>query len=440
MSEILTSILKHEEQKLLACVHCGLCLEVCPTYTLTGNENDSPRGRIYLMRAVEEGRLSCSSNAFSKHINRCLGCRACEQACPAGVQYGHLLESARAEINQTQKKKTFKDNLLHFVLRHIWLQPLRLKLAMKFSRLFRDLKIPRLLLKTKLSKLFSSRGEIALLLLDSSSPIKFAGNAEKETSKTKPSPRTEISLFKGCVMEGLFIQVNRATERVLEVNGCSVALPERQVCCGALHAHAGDLEGAKILAKKNIEAFSGNDNPIITNAGGCGAMLLSYEKLFEGDNELSKKAIAFSLRVKDVSQQLQETGIEMGAKIDEAVTTYDTSCHLLYGQKAGDTSLAMLGAIPELKYVPLEGSERCCGGAGVYNLMQPEMSSGILKEKLENIQKTNAELLVTGNPGCHLQILAGAKSCGMSLNVCHPIELLDESYKRAGYYNDSNDV
>lgn len=440
MSETLSSMLKHEEQKLLACVHCGLCLEACPTYTLTGNENDSPRGRIYLMRAVEEGRLDSSSAAFSTHINRCLGCRACEQACPAGVEYGHLLETARAEINQSQKKKTFTDKLLHFVLRNVWLQPLRLKLAMKFSRLFRDLKIPRLLLKTKLLRLFTSRSEFALLLLDSSSPIKFETDSGKEISRSKRAVQTEVSLFKGCVMEGLFKQVNDATRRVLEVNNCSVAIPERQVCCGALHAHAGDLEGAKVLAKKNIEAFSENDNPIITNAGGCGAMLLSYAKLFDDNKELSEKALEFSLRVKDISQQLLETGIEKGATIDNCVTTYDTSCHLLYGQKAGDTSLAMLSGIPDLKFVPLEGSERCCGGAGIYNLMQPEMSSGILSEKLDNIKKTNAELLVTGNPGCHLQILAGAKSCGMNLKVCHPIELLDESYRQAGYYNKNANI
>lgn len=438
MTERLSTILKHEEDKLLACVHCGLCLEACPTYTLTSNENDSPRGRIYLMRAVEEGRLDLTSNTFSKHINRCLGCRACEQACPAGVEYGHLLEATRSEIKSSKTKKNFTDKALSLVLNHVWLQPSRLKLFFTLTRIFRDLKIPKLLVKTKTARLFSKRFEFSLALLDSSS--KSSSKFQVPSSKSKIESRKskienqKVSLFKGCVMDGLFKRVNGATERVLAVNGCEVERPSRQVCCGALHAHAGDLEGAKILAKKNIEAFSENNNPIITNAGGCGAMLFNYGQLFEDDDELREKAKAFSLRVKDVSQQLEMTGIKKGDSVDDCVTTYDTSCHLLYGQKAGAASLEMLLATEGLKFIPLEGSERCCGGAGVYNLMQPEMSEGVLNEKLSHIKETKAECLATGNPGCHLQLAAGAELNGMKLKVCHPVELLDESYRRAGFY------
>lgn len=435
MTETLSRILKHEEDKLLACVHCGLCLEACPTYTLTNNENDSPRGRIYLMRAVEEARLDITSNVLSKHIGRCLGCRACEQACPAGVEYGHLLEATRSELIRSQKKKTFQEKFLHFTLRNIWLRPICLKFFFKSTKLFRDLRIPSLLLKTKIAKLISHKMELALCLLESSSPIIFEKQNIKQSNMNRGN-KTKVSFFTGCVMEGLFTHINRATERVLKVNGCEVEIPKKQVCCGALHAHAGDLKSAKVLAKKNIDAFADNDFPIITNAGGCGAMLLNYAQLFEDGESLKEKAKAFSLRVKDVSQQLQETGIKQGEKINECSVTNDTSCHLLYGQNAGETSLSMMLSIPDLKFTALEGSERCCGGAGIYNLIQPEMSSGILNEKLENIKKTNSEILATGNPGCHMQIAAGAKLSEMNLKVCHPVELLDESYKRAGFYED----
>jgi len=433
MKSELTRLLSQEEEKLLACVHCGLCLEACPTYSLTNNENDSPRGRIYLMRAVEEGRLDITSEVFSRHISRCLGCRACEMACPAGVEYGHLLEAARTEIKTTVKKKTFTDKVLHFVLRQIWLSPFRLKMFFASSKRMRDLKIPTLLLKTKIARLLSKRFEFALTLLESSKPFNPSVSIRNPKSEIR---NQSVSLFKGCVMEGLFTHVNRATERVLKVNGYEVENPETQFCCGALHAHAGDLESAKILAKKNIEAFSKSKNAIITNAGGCGAMLLGYENLFAHDEELKDKAREFSSRIKDIGQQLSENEIVKGSAIENTTTTYDASCHLYYGQHASEKSLAMLKSIPELNFNALDDSERCCGGAGIYNLAQPEMSSGVLDEKLKHIKDSKAEILATGNPGCQMQIATGAKLCGMNLKVCHPVELLDESYKRAGFYNE----
>lgn len=435
MENKLTNHLKHEEEKLLACVHCGLCLDACPTYTLTNNENDSPRGRIYLMRAVENDRLAITSEVFSRHISRCLGCRACEMACPSGVEYGHLLEAARTEIKNANQKITLTDRVLNFVLKSIWLHPFRLKLFFSLTRLTRDLKIPKLLLKTKIAKLFSKRFEFALALLDSSrkrqrSKLKGQKSNPKFQKPKTNSVNQKVFLFTGCVMEGLFNHVNRATVRVLKVNGYDVEVLKEQVCCGALHAHAGDVEGANELAKKNIEAFSRSNHPIITNAGGCGAMLLSYAQLFPDD----ERAKEFSSRVKDVGQQLAESEIKQGAEIDNAITTYDASCHLHYGQHASESSQEMLCSILNLNFVSLESSERCCGGAGIYNLLQPEMSSGVLEEKLKHIKETNAEILATGNPGCQMQIAAGAKMCGMELKVCHPVELLDESYKRAGYY------
>ena len=247
-------------------------------------------------------------------------------------------------------------------------------------------------------------------------------------------------LFKGCVTEGLFKRVNEATERVLAVNGCATQAPEPQVCCGALHAHAGDLEGARKLARRNIDVFSSRLNgsepaPIVTNAGGCGAMLVSYGHLLADDPKYAQRAKEFSARVRDIGQQLQAIGFRNGANVGFERTTYDASCHLLHGQHAADDSLGMLWAIPDLKFAILNGSDVCCGGAGVYNLLEPQLSQEVLSEKLEHIAESGAEVLATGNPGCQMQIAAGAKLAGLPLRVCHPVELLDESYARAGFYD-----
>ena len=427
----LQTVLKHEEDKLLACIHCGLCLEACPTYVITGNENDGPRGRLYLMRAVAEGRLENTSSAFQTHIDRCLGCRACEQVCPAGVEYGQLLEASREELLHAQPKSDLANKLLRFALKQIWLSPTRLRLFFGASRLFRDLGFARLLLKTGLARKISPRAEFGLALLESSRPV---FRAQKENKSAQDG--TDVMLFKGCVGEGLFARVNRATERVLGANNFNVNVPKDQVCCGALHAHAGDLEGARELARKNIEAFNFN-SPIITNAGGCGAMLATYGNLFANDETLAQPAAEFTAKVRDVSQQLQEMRPAPGAV--ENPVTYDTSCHLLYGQRTGEASERMLRTVAGDNFVPLTGTERCCGAAGVYNLLQPDMSQRVLNEKLAHIKETNAAILATGNPGCQMHIGAGASLAGMELRVCHPIELVDQAYERAGFYNDPAD-
>ena len=436
VNSTLTTTLAREEEKILACVHCGLCLEACPTYVATGDENDSPRGRIYLMRAVEEGRLSVGSLAFEKHIDRCLGCRACEAACPAGVQYGQLLEAARADILAGPTKPSGVYRLLKLVLRHVWMKPKRLRAAFTMARFVRDLGLPRLLLRTGIARGINPQFEFGLALLDGSSPVKASTlppNPPVTTAATI-SERESALLFKACVTEGLFQRVNDATTRVLSANGCEVQTAPNQVCCGALHAHAGDLEGARALARQNIEAFEGSDKAIVTNAGGCGAMLASYDHLLAEDKTYADRARNFSARVRDVGQQLKTIGFRNGAAIGFDRTTYDASCHLLHGQHAADESLQMLWAIPDLKLALLSGSDVCCGGAGVYNLLEPELSEQVLEEKLRNIELSAATVLATGNAGCHMQIAAGARLAGLNLKVCHPVELLDESYQCAGFY------
>lgn len=401
------------------------------------------------MRAVGEGRLASDSPAFERHIDRCLGCRACEQVCPAGVEYGQLLEAARGELFTSGKTRGLNYGLLRLLLKHVWLHPACLKIAFGMARMFRDAGFARVLLKTRIAKLFSRQFEFGLALLASSAP-KLGQSArptdKKRSVETAPGgaePANQTMLFTGCVGAGLFSRVNHATRRVLEANGFLVETPPQQGCCGALHAHAGDLDGARILARRNIEAFSGADqSPIITNAGGCGAMLASYGHLLADDKAFAEQAAQFSARVSDVSQQLETVDTLIPTSVTSATeppVTYDASCHLLYGQHAGEAPLKMMGSIPGLNFARLEGSERCCGGAGLYNLLEPDLSRDVLEEKLGNVRATGAKILATGNPGCQMQIGAGAILSGIDLTVCHPVELLDEAYARAGVYKTKSD-
>ena len=432
-------ILAKEKEKILACVHCGLCLESCPTYLATGNENDSPRGRIYLMRAVDEGRLEPDAPAFQNHIDRCLGCRACELVCPAGVEYGNLLESARFAIQEAAPKRGLIDVVQSMLLRHVWLFPKRLAVLFLIARIIRATKLPALLLKIGFNRLFP-RAAFGLALLDSSSPIRFELTKKvpdySHLRSRKSNADRNALLFKGCVGEGLFDRINTATVKVLEANAFTLKIPADQNCCGALHAHSGDNNGARQLARRNIDAFGNDESLIVTNAGGCGAMLCQYDHLLADDPEYASKARTFSNRVRDVSQLVPGPLIDGDLQGLEPVT-YDTSCHLNFGQRAGDDSLAMLLSTG-VDYVALKDSEVCCGGAGIYNLLQPELSSKILCEKLENIKNTGAQVLATGNPGCQMQIRAGMRLFeGRDLKVCHPIEILDEAYRRSGVYEQS---
>lgn len=445
---VLTKAFAGEQEKILACVHCGLCLEACPTYVATGDENDSPRGRIYLMRAVEEGRLAVDSPTFQSHIDRCLGCRACESACPAGVEYGQLLEAARSEISRSQPKPGGVYSLLKFVLKHVWLKPKRLRAAFSVARFIRDSGLATLLLRTGFAGEISSEFQFGLALLNGSAGYGKGGREERAGRMPAHRPQDAGApdagapdagaqtalLFKACVTEGLFERVNAATKRVLAVNGCPTQSPAGQVCCGALHAHAGELEGARILARQNIDALGDSNEAVVTNAGGCGAMLAAYGHLLADDEKYAVRAREFSARVRDIGQQLEARGFHNGAAIGVERTTYDASCHLIHGQHASAASLQMLWAIPNLNFALLKDSDVCCGGAGVYNLLEPELSEQVLAEKLTQIRDCGATVLATGNAGCHMQIAAGARLAGMSLRVCHPVELLDESYERAGLY------
>jgi glycolate oxidase iron-sulfur subunit len=443
----LQTALNTEMDKILGCIHCGLCLPACPTYQQLGNENDSPRGRIYLMRAVSEGRLPLESASFSKHIDLCLGCRACETACPAGVNYGFLLEAAREDLLHTKSENvrgTFQKTMLKLALRHVFPHPWRLRVAFFFMRLARNFFLTKWMLRSGTLKALAPSADFAASLLDSTRPHEYHPTHQQPDPAPVANPASDaartVTVFTGCVMEGLFNPTNDATTRVLAVNGSVNTRVKAQVCCGALHAHAGDVKTARELARRNIEAFEQNapTATIIINAAGCGALLKEYGELLKDDAIYADRAKAFGLRVKDVTEFLApliDAGtFKTGAPLDERVT-YDAPCHLYHAQRVQTAPQKLLTAIPGLEFKPLEGMQDCCGGAGIYNLSEPEMSNRLLSDKINKVKATGAAVLVTANPGCHMQLSAGVRLFDADCRVAHVVELLDESYRRAGFYD-----
>ena len=423
-------MLEENAESLLTCVHCGLCLPSCPTYRVLGNENDSPRGRIYLMRGVVEGRLEVA-DTFVSHIDLCLGCRACESACPSGVPYGQLLEAARVEVAEADSvRRSGQARLIRFVLNHIFTRPLILSAGMLLARWFRDSGLARLVFESG-SLQGRSRLSIALLLASRSTLRKIGAQSSSATEPEGNAGGMRVAVLRGCVMEGLFTHVNRATERVLRHNGCKLVEVESQMCCGALHAHSGEIGTARHLARRNIEAFlaSGCDR-IIVNSAGCGAAMKEYGDLLDGDPEFSERASQFSSNVRDISEFMAEIGLgQSGSSVNKRVA-YDAPCHLMHAQRVTEAPIHLLRSIPGLEIVPLSGYETCCGGAGIYNLQHPELSSDILSAKIDAIRASGADVVATGNPGCIMQIGAGLLLEGLSVDVLHPIELADASNRR----------
>ena len=396
-----------------ACVHCGFCLQACPTYLTLEDENESPRGRIFLMRSLLEGTITPHDDSVHAHIDRCLGCRACEPACPSGVPYGQLLEATRATLREA-RKPPFIARLILFVFAH----PILLKLAMFGSRLLAATPIP-----TVLSRTNGRMGFGMAMLASAGSPL------ERDPYPTHSSgERGKVAVLLGCVMEGLFTDTNRATERVLRKNGYETVSAKGQSCCGALHAHAGDLEAARKLARRNIAAFEKSPADVIAvNAAGCGAMMKEYEHLLHDDPDWKDRAKSVSARVRDISELLAAAGPRIGGQLPLRVT-YDAPCHLIHAQRVVNQPFAVLGAIPGLELVPLRDSENCCGSAGIYNLIEPETSDAVLTPKLANIAETGAPYVATGNPGCLMQIGAGLLRSGSKARAIHPVDLLDASY------------
>lgn len=398
---------------IMSCVHCGFCLQACPTYLALGDENDSPRGRIFLARALVEGDLSLDDAAPATHFDRCLGCRACETACPSGVPYGEILEAARATLVTRHPMP-----VLARILLRVFAHPTLLAPSLAVARALRRTGVARLL-----ARLPGRVGFGFAMLAASESPL-----PRRRWAPDGDGSRGAVALLRGCVMEGLFADTNRATERTLAANAYAVVAAPGQQCCGALHAHAGDLDGARALARINVAAFErANAEWIAVNASGCGAMMKEYGHLLAGDSQFATRAADVARRVRDVTELLAAAGPVPAGPLPLRVT-YDAPCHLVHAQRVMRPPLAVLEAIPELQLEPLVDADQCCGSAGIYNLVQPAIAQQVLAPKLAHIEHTRASLVATGNPGCLMQIGAGLLRRGSATRVVHPVDLLDAAY------------
>lgn len=410
----------------LDCVHCGLCLPTCPTYRETGNEIASPRGRIYLMRSVAEGRISLSQSV-SDAMDLCLGCRACETACPSGVRFGALLESMRAQAKSCGQHRTLAKRIEQFFLRTVVPNPKRLRFVVNgiyWLQRLRVLTVLRWLFPSRLRRSFDALPPVASPHERTSLASLFAARGVT---------RARVGYFVGCVMPEFFGSVQRASIQVLVQNGFEVIVPDTQGCCGALHAHSGDLETARGLLAKNVRAFREADvDCVIVDSAGCGAALRDCENWFYEEAELeltSQKDRHWLASVtRDISQFLFEQGIERPTCEFSLRVCYDDPCHLLHGQRVADAPRALLQQIPGLQLIEQEDAAACCGAAGIYNLTHPEMSSAVWQRKLASIEKANPDVVATGNPGCLLQFRAGFAERGLRIRALHPIEILAKAY------------
>ena len=431
--------LKEQEEKLFNCVHCGFCLPACPTYTRLGDEADSPRGRLHFMRAMVEGRIDLSSSTLHRHLDRCLGCRACESVCPSGVEYGRLLEGARDATTRVAGGK-----LLPRLLAGVMASPTLLPPLMALTRGLRATGIPDVLARRlpgegSLGQARLGMGMIAATAAPEALNGNLGGGPDPGAETTGPAALlgrdARVGMLTGCVQGGLLGRVNRATARVLKANGFQVVEVPRQTCCGAIHAHNGDLEGARRLARQNIQAFDALDlDFIVVNAAGCGASMKEYPHLLGEDPAHGERARELAARVRDISEILGKDGLLVGGRLPLKVT-YDAPCHLLHAQRVAKEPLTLLGSIPGLDLVPLKGSDECCGGAGIYGITHSELGGRISEDKVRAILETGARVVVTGNPGCMMQIGAGLRMIGARVDVAHPVEILDESYRVGGVYS-----
>ena len=406
------------------CVHCGLCLNHCPTYRLWGQEADSPRGRIRQMQLVDQGRMALGEG-FVTHIDRCLDCRACETACPSGVEYGKLVEGARAQIEQNYRRPLRSRVPRDFIYRRLLPYPRRIAAVARALRAYQRSGLATVARATGILKLLGVQDRERLLpQIDSA----FFFSELGKTFPAKGRQRARVALFAGCLAQVTFSELNRATIRVLQANGCEVVVPAAQVCCGALAAHAGVRDVARNLARANFRAFpaSGLD-AIITNAAGCGSTLKEYPHLVSQPGADHDAAARFGSTVRDVTEFLAELGLSAPMQDTPLRITYQDSCHLAHGQKIREAPRKLIRAVPGVNLFEMRLADQCCGSAGVYNVTETEASLELLALKMELVRETTVDAIVTANPGCILQLRAGAAIHKTQHQVLHVVELLDRA-------------
>jgi glycolate oxidase iron-sulfur subunit len=429
----LTTFDKPQQSDLDRCVHCGLCLNACPTYRELHVEMDSPRGRIYQMVQVSAG--APISPSYIEHIDLCLACRGCETACPSGVQYGRLVEAARAEI-ETKITRPWRERLLRWlVFRKLLPSRRSLEIAGALMYMYQASGLKRL---AALPGFLPARlREVEALAPEIETPFFFAYYGK--TLPAEGQRRYRVAFLGGCIANLSFARLNEATVRVLQKNGCDVTIPSSQGCCGALHVHAGIRDEARKLARRNIDALlkidallDGGFDAIITNAGGCGSTLKEYGELLEHDAEYSEKALRFSALVKDVNEFLASIELNPPTRVLPLTVTYQDSCHLAHGQKIRSAPRKLLASIPGLELREMQLSDLCCGSAGIYNVVHTGMAMALLKKKMDNVNATGASMIAASNPGCMLQLRAGVQKFGQGQRVAHVVEILDEAYRAGG--------
>ena len=429
----------HQQQKYIApermatprfrglldqCIHCGLCLQNCPTYVVLGKEADSPRGRISLMRAVSDGRAPIDG-AFRDHLDLCLSCLSCQTACPSGVQYGALIDTVRVTLAETRKPGVIERFVRWLGLREFMPHLGRLRFAAKFFRLYQLVGLQKLVRAINLLPKNLKAMEAILPPLPASY-IDYSQSAPAIGEK-----RGTVLFFYGCLQDAFLGDVNKATIRVLQRSGFEVHFPQTQTCCGAAQVHTGETDLARNLARKNIAAFDSNENylAIINNAGGCGAMLKEYGHLLADDPAYAEKAKRFASQVQDISEFLARNLNVPPKGAVNARVTYSDSCHLRNAQKIIKQPRELIKSIPGIDYIEMQSPDRCCGSAGVYNLVEVDMANEVLDARMRDIAATGADTIVTTNTGCHMQLIYGVRRAKMNARVVHLVELLDESYQ-----------
>jgi glycolate oxidase iron-sulfur subunit len=414
-------------------MHCGMCLPTCPTYDATHLERNSPRGRISLMRAIADGALEVTGT-FADEMSYCLGCLACQTACPAGVNYAVLFETARSDIQVAGADRSLTGRFWRsFTLRFLFLRPRLFRTAGRLLRFYQRSGLQRASRRSGLTRLLPS----GLRRLEPQTPViapVFSDGLIGRHEAPREPPRHRVALLIGCIQDLVFPGVNRDTADVLLANGCAVDTPSPQPCCGSLHAHNGDLESAAALARRLIDLIPPDRyDAIVTNSGGCGSHLRHYEALLRDDPRYRAAAQAWDAKVRDISEWLVEVGCRApeAAPFDRAVAvTYHDSCHLLHGQKISRQPRALLGLLPGVSLLELTESSWCCGSAGVYSITQPAQAGALLERKVRHIGGTGAEIVAAANPGCQLQIARGLQEAGSAARVVHPVSLLAQSYRR----------